>query len=59
MNFLQWLTLLFIYLGLTGAIDWHWLFIVSPMFASFILVWLSNIAKEARKIEETKNTKLH
>jgi hypothetical protein len=32
MNFLAWLTILFIYLKLTNQIDWSWFFVVLPFF---------------------------
>ena len=37
MNFLKWLTLLFIYLKLTNQIDWSWFFVVLPFFSQFPL----------------------
>lgn len=38
MNFLGWLTLLFITLKLTHNVDWSWWWVLSPIWISFSIV---------------------
>lgn len=35
------LTIVFITLKLTGVIDWHWIWVLAPLWASFVLVILA------------------
>lgn len=37
MGFLELLTLVFIVLKLTGAIDWSWLFVLMPLVVSLVI----------------------
>jgi hypothetical protein len=65
MNLFHWMTLLFIALKLTGHIDWHWLWVLSPVIALFIIallvqgynalvVWsMTPVERELRKLAQS------
>ena len=42
--FISGLTLLFIYLKMTSYIDWSWLWVLSPLWISFLVASLTAIA---------------
>ncbi len=43
MNFLHWLTLLFLGLKLTHYIDWSWWFVVMPLIALYFIQLVHNL----------------
>jgi len=45
-NFLELLTLMFIYLKLTSVISWSWWVVLSPLIAVFIFTFFSVLADE-------------
>lgn len=47
-GFLGWLTLLFIYLKLTGQVEWGWWAVWSPMILGFLYGWLVLWSKEQK-----------
>ena len=51
-SFWHLLGLLFIYLSLTGQIDWHWFVVLSPIIFVYLrngLVWFINLGKEEER----------
>ena len=44
-TYLEWLSLLFIYLKLTHQIDWHWIIVLSPLLLPLVVaaLWLAGI----------------
>lgn len=43
------LSLLFIGLKLTGYIDWSWLWVLSPLWITFVLIFVVELCKELMK----------
>ena len=39
-TYLEWLSLLFIYLKLTHQIDWHWIIVLSPLLLPLVVAAL-------------------
>lgn len=48
LTFLDALTLLFVGLKLTGAIDWSWWFVLAPVYAPFLIGVLYGVYQHIR-----------